>query len=135
VEKKVFDLRACAFSERHVRLGVLAAMEQGLPLRDSVVLREAERAANRETPEARGAWEQTASAIAAVVPESTSRIWIEPIECIGEEAHLLLLAAPIGIRTWIERRYMALIDEAVRSTSDFAGARFATISLPERIPA
>lgn len=110
-------------------------MEQGLPLRDGIVLREARRAADRETPEARAAWEKAAADIAAVVPETTFSIWIAPIECIGEEAQLLLLAAPTGIRAWVERRYVALIGEAVRRRGQFAGARFAAIALPERAAA
>jgi hypothetical protein len=131
VEKKVWDLRGSGLRDRHLRLGVLSVMEQGLPLRDSIVLREARQAEERETPAARDAWEAARAAIKRAVPESTFAIWIEPIEVLGEEDELLLLNAPTGIRAWCERRYAGLIGEAIRTETDFAGAAFGGITLPE----
>ena len=130
VDQKANSLRASGLSEKHLRWGVLAVMEQGLPLRDAIVLREAHRRAEMETPRARAAWDRALAAIRFSVPESTWRVWIEPIELIGEDSQLLLLAAPTGIRAWAERRYMGLIGEAVRAETDFGGARFAGISFP-----
>lgn len=133
VDSKVNSLRGSGVAERHLRLGVLAAMEEGWPLRDAIVLREAHRIEAQETPRARAAWTQALAAVKASVPESTYRIWIKPIQVIGEDAGLLVLGAHSGIRQWAERRYSGLIDEAVRSVTDFGGVRFATIPSREEL--
>jgi chromosomal replication initiator protein len=48
------------------------------------------------------------------VPCSTYSLWLEPLEAIGVEGETLYLAAPEGIRAWTERRYSALIVEALQ---------------------
>jgi chromosomal replication initiator protein len=47
------------------------------------------------------------------VPESTYRIWLEPLDAVGVEGETLFLSAPEGIRAWTERRYSNLIAEAL----------------------
>ena len=47
------------------------------------------------------------------VPESTFRLWLEPLEAVGADGDTLYLTAPEGIRAWAERRYSALIAEAL----------------------
>jgi chromosomal replication initiator protein len=47
------------------------------------------------------------------VPESTHRIWLEPLDAVGVEGDTLFLSAPEGIRAWTERRYSNLIAEAL----------------------
>jgi chromosomal replication initiator protein len=47
------------------------------------------------------------------VPESTYRLWLEPLEAAGVEGETLFLTAPEGIRAWSERRYSDLIAEAL----------------------
>ncbi len=47
------------------------------------------------------------------MPESTYRLWLEPLEAAGVEGETLFLAAPDGIRAWSERRYSSLIAEAL----------------------
>jgi chromosomal replication initiator protein len=49
------------------------------------------------------------------VPESTYRLWLEPLEATGVEGETLYLSAPDGIRAWTERRYSSLIAEALEA--------------------
>jgi chromosomal replication initiator protein len=58
-------------------------------------------------------WEATKERLRASVPESTYRLWLEPLRAIGAEGETLYLTAPEGIRTWTERRYSSLIAEAL----------------------
>jgi len=53
----------------------------------------------------------------ASVPESTYRLWLEPLEPQGVQGETLFLSAPDGIRAWVERRYSSLIREALEGTS------------------
>lgn len=50
------------------------------------------------------------------VPDSTWGIWLAPIRIAGVAGATLLLSAPDGIRTWLERRYTNLILEALEGT-------------------
>ena len=67
-------------------------------------------------------WRATQERLRASVPESTFRLWLEPLRAVGAEGDTLYLTAPEGIRAWAERRYSALIAEAL-ADSDGAPAR------------
>jgi len=58
-------------------------------------------------------WQATRERLRASVPESTYRLWLEPLEPAGVEGETLFLTAPEGTRAWAERRYSALIAEAL----------------------
>ncbi|MBS1882901.1 MAG: chromosomal replication initiator protein DnaA [Actinobacteria bacterium] len=58
-------------------------------------------------------WRSTQNRLRESVPESTFRLWLEPIEAVGVDAETLYLEAPEGIRAWAERRYSGLIAAAV----------------------
>jgi chromosomal replication initiator protein len=58
-------------------------------------------------------WRATQERLKASVPESTYRLWLEPLEVVGLEGETLYLTAPEGIRAWTERRYSSLIAEAL----------------------
>jgi chromosomal replication initiator protein len=58
-------------------------------------------------------WRATQERLAESVPESTYRLWLEPIEVVGADSDTLYLKAPEGIRAWAERRYSALIAAAL----------------------
>jgi chromosomal replication initiator protein len=58
-------------------------------------------------------WEEVRLRLAAAVPESTFKIWLEPLEVVGAQGSILFLTAPDGIRTWVERRYSSLLREAL----------------------
>jgi chromosomal replication initiator protein len=47
------------------------------------------------------------------VPESTFRLWLEPLQAVGADADTLYLTGPEGIRAWAERRYSSLIGQAL----------------------
>ena len=61
-------------------------------------------------------WRGTQERLRTSVPESTYRLWLEPLEAVGVDGETLYLTAPEGIRTWAERRYSALIAEALTQT-------------------
>jgi chromosomal replication initiator protein len=58
-------------------------------------------------------WEDVRARLRAAVPESTFKIWLEPLRPVGAGGSMLYLSAPAGIRTWVERRYAALLREAL----------------------
>jgi chromosomal replication initiator protein len=61
-------------------------------------------------------WRATQERLRASVPESTYKLWLEPLEPVGVDSDTLYLKAPEGIRAWTERRYSALIAAAVAET-------------------
>jgi chromosomal replication initiator protein len=72
-------------------------------------------------------WRATRARLGASVPESTWRLWLEPLEVVGAEGGTVFLSAPEGIRAWTERRYSALIAEALREEGgSFQQVSFAT---------
>jgi chromosomal replication initiator protein len=58
-------------------------------------------------------WEDIQRQLQAAVPESTFKIWLEPLRPVGAQGKTLYLAAPEGIQTWVERRYISLLREAL----------------------
>lgn len=58
-------------------------------------------------------WRATQERLAESVPESTYRLWLEPLEPVGADSETIYLKAPEGIRAWAERRYTALIAAAL----------------------
>ena len=61
-------------------------------------------------------WRATRERLESSVPESTFRLWLEPLEAAGVEGDTLFLTAPENVRAWSERRYSSLIAEALRDT-------------------
>ncbi len=60
-------------------------------------------------------WRATRERLRASVPESTFRLWLEPLQAVGVDADTLYLTGPEGIRAWAERRYSSLIGQALAS--------------------
>jgi chromosomal replication initiator protein len=58
-------------------------------------------------------WEDIQRRLRAAVPESTFKIWLEPLRPVGVQGSTLYLTGPEGIRTWVERRYAPLLREAL----------------------
>jgi chromosomal replication initiator protein len=58
-------------------------------------------------------WRATQERLRASVPDSTYRLWLEPLKPVGSDSETLFLTAPEGIRAWTERRYTALIVAAL----------------------
>lgn len=82
------------------------------------------------TPEAERQWELIQAALKASVPESTYRMWLAPLTPTALRAGVLHLTGPDATRTWVERRFIDLIDHAV-STS---GAAVDGISFESALP-
>ncbi len=71
-----------------------------------------------ESGRATGAWTAAKQTLAENLPDSTFKIWIAPLEAVGERDGKLVLLDTTngGIGSWVMRRYRALILEA---TTDF----------------
>ena len=84
-------------------------------------------------------WRATQDTLRASVPESTFRLWLEPLRPVGSDADTLYVTGPEGIRAWAERRYSSLIGEAlaaagtplrlVRFTAEQEGPGGTTVAL------
>ncbi len=72
--------------------------------------------ADRQSPGA--IWQEVQETLRASVPDSTFRIWLEPIVVVGTQGHTLHLTAPERVRAWVQRRYSSLILEALRDVTD-----------------
>jgi chromosomal replication initiator protein len=64
-------------------------------------------------PDPDALWRATQNRLRASVPDSTYRLWLEPLEAAEVEDDTLYLTAPEGVRAWAERRYSSLIEEAL----------------------
>jgi chromosomal replication initiator protein len=62
-------------------------------------------------------WQATQQRLRAVVPESTFRLWLEPLRPLSAAGDVLYLTGPEGVRAWAERRYSALIAEALADST------------------
>jgi chromosomal replication initiator protein len=73
-------------------------------------------------------WEDIQQRLRTAVPESTFKIWLEPVRAIGAQGTTLYLGAPEGIQTWVQRRYAPLIREALEQ----AGSGLTEIAFAEK---
>jgi chromosomal replication initiator protein len=64
-------------------------------------------------PELDSLWQEVRARLRASLPASTFQLWIEPLEISGARGKEICVAAPDGIRAWVERRYSGLIHEAL----------------------
>ena len=62
-------------------------------------------------------WRDIQARLRTSVPDSTFKLWLEPLRAVGAQGDVLYLAAPDGIRTWVERRYSSLIREALAAAT------------------
>jgi len=60
-------------------------------------------------------WRNAQECLRGSVPESTFRLWLEPLKAVGADVDTLYLEAPEGIRAWAERRYSGLISQALEA--------------------
>ncbi|HVY96526.1 MAG TPA: chromosomal replication initiator protein DnaA [Solirubrobacterales bacterium] len=58
-------------------------------------------------------WGAICDELRGAVPESTFRLWLEPLKPAGAVGDTLYLSAPDKVRAWVERRYAGLIGEAL----------------------
>ncbi|HEY7255148.1 MAG TPA: chromosomal replication initiator protein DnaA [Solirubrobacterales bacterium] len=73
-------------------------------------------------------WTEVQRQLRSSVPESTFRLWLEPLRVVGARGRTIHLSAPDGIRAWVERRYSSLIrDGLARAGADFEEVSFAPV--------
>ena len=91
-------------------------------------------AVGRDDPDASdfsSIWEEVSEKLRASVPESTFRLWLEPLRAVGLRGDTLYVRAPEGIRAWVERRYAALIEQTLEQIG--GAARQVSFATPERV--
>ena len=117
-----------SIEERRHRVEVLGSRRR----RDQVAVAEDDARLLRErlgeitlTPASQLAWFTALFALRTWVPPSTFEMWIRPLRVAGARGGTLYLDAPDKIRSWVERRYSALIGEALERAS---GGQFTAVS-------
>jgi chromosomal replication initiator protein len=60
-------------------------------------------------------WERVQENLRAQLPATTFKLWIEPLRPVSAQAGTLHLAAPETTRAWVERRYSASLEAAIRA--------------------
>ena len=83
-----------------------------------------------DRPDLSSIWEAVTERLRTSVPESTFRLWLEPLRAVALRGDTLYLQAPDGIRAWVERRYGALIGQALEQVG--SGANEVSFAPPER---
>jgi chromosomal replication initiator protein len=58
-------------------------------------------------------WQRVDEELRASLPESTYRLWLEPVRAVSVSGSTLYLRAPESVRTWVERRYAGRVLDAV----------------------
>ncbi len=74
-----------------------------------------------ETGRAAGAWKAAKQLLSGQVPQTSFRLWIEPLEVAGERLGKLVLVDTSnngGLGNWVNRRYRPLILEATEGFDD-----------------
>ncbi len=74
-------------------------------------------------------WQAVTERLRASVPDATFRLWLEPLRAAAMQGDTLYIKAPDGIRAWVERRYAALISQALSQVA--AGLREVSFTPPE----
>lgn len=81
-------------------------------------------------------WEAIQPTLKRRLFESAWRMWIEPVAPTAIRGTTLYLSAPDAIRTWVERRYLEVIAEALEaSESHLTAVTFEQPPEPERVTA
>ncbi|HEY5053198.1 MAG TPA: chromosomal replication initiator protein DnaA [Solirubrobacterales bacterium] len=58
-------------------------------------------------------WREIQAQLRVSVPDSTFKLWLEPLRAAGTQGDTLYIEAPEGKRVWVERRYSSLIREVL----------------------
>jgi chromosomal replication initiator protein len=59
-------------------------------------------------------WRRTREDLRMSLPASTYRLWLEQLRVVGLRGQTLYLTAPPAAKIWIERRYVARVESALR---------------------
>jgi chromosomal replication initiator protein len=63
-------------------------------------------------------WGRVTDAVGASLPASTFQLWIDPLRPVGVQDGTLYVSAPQSIRAWVERRYGAALESALRDVAE-----------------
>ncbi len=66
-------------------------------------------------------WREAQAQLRASVPDSTFKLWLEPLRAVGVHGDVLYLWAPKAALAWVERRYSSLIREALGAVGGQVG--------------
>jgi chromosomal replication initiator protein len=70
-------------------------------------------------------WQRVRGELEASLPSRTFSLWLEPLRAVSIEGTTLLLTAPASVRTWVERRYAATLQQALsRQAPEVTGFAF-----------
>jgi len=87
-----------------------------------------------EPTDADAAWAEVRAHLSSSLPAATFDLWIDPLSAVGSQAETLYLSAPARVRTWVERRYLGSLEEALGQFSSGL-TRVALIEPPARVEA
>ena len=68
-------------------------------------------------PELISTWNTALEQVRRSLPESTFRMWIEPLSLAGAHAGTVFVAAPERLRAWVDRRYSRLLADAISNAA------------------
>jgi chromosomal replication initiator protein len=77
-------------------------------------------------------WEAVRRQLRQSVPDSTFKMWLEPLQPAAAQDDTLYLTAPDGIRTWVERRYGRLIAKTLAEQP--GSMREVCFAAPDKLP-
>jgi len=63
-------------------------------------------------------WRRVTDEMGAGLPASTFRLWIDPLRPVAIQGSTVYVAAPQPSRAWVERRYAASLEAALREVAD-----------------
>ncbi len=66
------------------------------------------------TDDLASAWAKVRGELERSLPDSTFKLWLEPLRAVSSQGSTVLLTAPPAVRTWVERRYGAALAAALR---------------------
>lgn len=73
-------------------------------------------------------WSRARDYLARSLPESTFRMWIEPVEPVALRGGTFFLSGPEAVSTWVKRRYEGLIIKALEVSGEkVAGISFESV--------
>lgn len=78
--------------------------------------------------DAESSWARARSYLSRSLPESTFRMWIEPVEPVALRGGTFFLQGPDAVATWVKRRYEGLIVKALELTGEtISGISFESV--------
>jgi chromosomal replication initiator protein len=63
-------------------------------------------------------WRRVTDEVSASLPASTFQLWIDPLRPVSTQGSTLYVAAPDSTRAWVERRYTASLEMALRDVAE-----------------